>query len=188
MWSPASPVHDAYVNTCTIVHACSKSLVHVPWSLLAIALVGCATSAELGLLQHAPGDGTGGSLTGHWGTGLVGDHIVAVAVDVRGDIAASGDRFAVGASVLGGLPIGRYQVLARGGLWRAAFSNTAERAVVPTLELAGYVPWNDSPTVPKHPEFGWSSAGVVFGVREDLDAAAYTTIFVGIALFTFPGY
>lgn len=159
-----------------------------PRSVIAFALVGCATSADLGLLQHAPGSGTGGSLTGHWDTGLVGDDVVAVGVDVRGDIAASGDRFAVGANVLGGLPIGRYKVLARAGLWRAAFSNTAERAVVPTFELAGYVPWSGPPTDPKHPERGWSSAGVVFGVREDLDAAAYTTIFVGVALFTFPGY
>ena len=157
-------------------------------SLLTVALVGCATSSELGLLQHAPGDGVGGSLTGHWDLGMMPDRIIAAGLDVRGDVATSGDRFAFGASVLGGLPIGRYRLLARGGVWHAAFSNTSERTIVPTFELAGYVPWNDHPTDPRHPELGRSSAGLVVGVREDLDAAAYTTIFVGIALFMVPGY
>jgi hypothetical protein len=33
-----------------------------------------------------------------------------------------------------------------------------------------------------------SSSGVIFGVREDLDVTAYTTIFLGVALFMVPGY
>lgn len=163
-------------------------MMYVRAAWLAAALTGCVTSADLGLLQHAPGEGTGGSLTGHWGMGAVEHRVIAAEVGVRGDMATSGDRFAVGANVLGGLPIGAGKVLARAGIWHAVASNTAEHGVVATFELEGFVPLNDHPTDPKHPEYGSSSAGVVFGVREDLDAVTYTTAFVGLALLFSPGY
>ncbi len=160
------------------------------WLLaLGVLFAGCATSMDLGLLQHAPGDGTGGSLTGHMGFGGGVDKLVAVQLDLRGDVAESGSRFAVGGSVLGGLPIvDRYRVLARAGVWHSAYTSTTDRSLVPTFEVAGFIPLNDHPTTPKHPEYGRSEAGLVIGVREDLDTAAYTTVFVGLAVFLLPGY
>lgn len=163
-------------------------MMYVRAAWLAAALTGCVTSADLGLLQHAPGEGTGGSLGGRWGMGAVQREVLAAEVGVRGDVATSGDRFAVGANVLGGLPVGAGKVLARAGIWHAVASNTTEHGVVPTFELAGFAPLHDHPTDPRHPEYGSSSAGVVFGVREDLDAVTYTTVFVGLALFFVPGY
>ncbi len=154
----------------------------------AVALTACATSTDLGLLQRGIGDGTGGSLAGHFGIGAVPDKILAASFDVRGDLATSGDRFAIGGSVLGGLPVHAFKLLARAGVWHAVASTSVERSIVPTFELAGYVPLNDHPTDPKHPEWGTSTAGVVIGVREDLDLTAYTTVFVGLALFLVPGY
>ena len=149
----------------------------------------CATSTEIGLLQHSPGDGTGASMTGHMGFGGGSDKLLAVQLDLRGDVAESGNRFAYGASVLGGLPIiDRYRVLARAGIWHAAFTSTTDRSVVPSFELAGFLPTNEHPIDPKHPERGSSEAGVVVGIREDLDNVAYTTLFVGVALFFLPGY
>lgn len=156
-------------------------------SLLALAGAGCATSTELGLLQRAPARGTGGSLTGHFGLGAVEDEVLAVSLDLRGDVATSGNRFALGASVLGGLPIGAWKLLARAGLWRAVTSSVAERAVVPSFEVAGFAPLVRS-FDPQHPMRGSSASGIVFGIREDLDEVAYTTVFVGLALFINPGY
>ena len=160
-------------------------------SRLALVIAGftsaCATSTELGLLQHAPGEGTGGSLTGHFGLGAVQHEVLAVSLDLRGDVATSGNRFAAGASVLGGVPIGPGKLLARAGIWRAVTSSVAERAAVPSFELAGFVPLVHRDE-PEHSMYGYSSAGIVFGVREDLDEVAYTTVFVGLALFFVPGY
>lgn len=155
--------------------------------VIACGACACATSTELGLLQHAPGDGTGGSLTGHFGLGAVQREVLAVSLDLRGDVATSGNRFAAGASVLGGVPIGPGELLARVGIWRAVTSSVVERAAVPTFELAGFVPLVHRDE-PKHSMYGYSSAGLVFGVREDLDEVAYTTLFVGLALFFMPGY
>jgi hypothetical protein len=172
--------------TATLEQMCVR-----PELVMALALgaaAGCALTSDLGVLQRAPAEGMGGSLVGHWGIGAVDRNVVAGGVDVRGDVAAGGSRFAVGASMLGGLAIGSEKVLARAGVWHAPVSTTSERTLVPTFELAGYVPIHDHPTDPKHPEWGTSSAGVVFGVREDLDSVAYTTIFVGLALFILPGY
>lgn len=149
---------------------------------------GCASSIDLGLLQKAPADGTGGSMTGHMGIGAVEDKVVVVQADMRGDVAASGHRFALGGSVLGGLPIGRLKLLGRVGLWHAIASTADENTIVPTFEIAGYAPLNDHPRDAKQPQFGASSAGVMFGVREDLDDSAYTTVFIGLALFFVPGY
>ncbi|MEO6777065.1 MAG: hypothetical protein ABI467_29305 [Kofleriaceae bacterium] len=151
-------------------------------------IAGCATSIDAGLMQHAPGDGTAASINGHMAIGPVPDHILVAGFDLRGDLGASGDRFALGASVLGGVPIGRYKALARAGVWHSAFTTTDDRSIVPSFELAGYVPLDDHPTDPEHPEYGTSSDGIVIGVREDLDQRAFTTIFVGLALFFVPGY
>ena len=56
-------------------------------SRLALVIVGCAsacaTSTELGLLQHSPGEGTGGSLTGHFGLGAVEHEVLAVSLYLR---------------------------------------------------------------------------------------------------------
>jgi hypothetical protein len=159
-------------------------------ALLAAGLVGCATSTDLGLLQRSSGGGMGGSLTGHWGFGAVEREVLTVGVDVRGDLADSGNRIAVGGSVLGGLPVGPIRALARAGIWRAATSNTSERGVVPTFEVAGFIPLRaDHPTAERRKVgTGSASSGLIVGVREDLDTAAYTTIFVGVALFMVPGY
>ena len=153
-----------------------------------VLIAGCATTTDIGLLQHAPADGTGVSINGHMDVGLVPDRILVAGFDLRGDLAASGDRFAIGTSLLGGVPIGRYKALARVGFWHSAFTSTEDLSIVPSFELAAFIPTNDHPTDPKHPEFGTSSAGVVIGVREDLDNRAFTTIFVGLALFFIPGY
>lgn len=165
-------------------------LAHVAVTLaiaVAIGATGCAMNADLGVLQRRVADGTGGSLTGHLGVGMVPRNIVAVQIDSRLDVAASGSRFGVGASVLGGLPIGPVRALGRAGLWAAAVSSSPERTAVPTFELAVFVPLYEEPEDPKH-RFGPLARGVVVGVREDLDVAAYTTIFVGVALFIVPGY
>jgi hypothetical protein len=156
-------------------------------ALLLVAIAGCATSADLGVIQSGIGDGMGGSLSGHAGFGGMNRKALAVDISARADIAENNSRLAFGGSVLGGLPIGSFRVLGRIGLWRAATSSTSERAVVPTFELAGYIPLREDPIVPgdKH---GWFANGVIIGVREDLDVAAYTTIFVGFQAFLIPGY
>jgi hypothetical protein len=158
------------------------------WITCLLVAAGCATSTELGYVQRTAGGGGGGSLTGHVGFGEVASKVLTVNLDVRGDVAGGGSRVALGGSVLGGLPVGPIRLLGRAGIWRAVTSNTTERAVVPTFEVAGFIPLNDHPVDPKHPEYGSSSAGVVVGVREDLDDAAYTTAFVGVQLFMVPGY
>ena len=89
--------------------------------------------------------------------------------------------------MLGGLPIGRYRALARAGIWHASLSNTAENSVVPTVELGAFIPLRGEP-VDDGNKFGWSASGLVVGVREDFDVAAYTTIFVALQLWLVPGY
>jgi hypothetical protein len=156
--------------------------------LFAVALAGCAASADLGVIQRGPLEGAGASATTHLGLGAVLDKIVALSFDLRGDIASSNSRLALGTSALGGVPIGeRFHLLGRAGIWHALTSSTEERGVVPTFELAGFIT-TDAHAEPDHPEHGVSYGGVVFGVREDLDVAAYTTLFVGYALMFIPGY
>ncbi|CAN5223650.1 hypothetical protein BH11MYX1_BH11MYX1_26300 [soil metagenome] len=171
-------------------HGDARALIVVRALIVAmVLLVGCVSSTDLGLLQHAPGDGTGASMTAHLGMGGGLDKIVAVDIDLRGDVAASGNRFAYGASVLGGVPIvDRYRLLGRAGIWHSAFTSTTDRSIVPSFELAGFLPLDDHPSDPKHPERGSSERGVVVGIREDLDIVPYTTLFVGVALFFMPGY
>ena len=155
-------------------------------TLTCLLLTGCAAGADLGVLQQGLGQGGGASVTSHLGFGAVPDRIVVVELDARADVATSGNRVALGASVLGGLPLGPLHVLARAGVWRAVTSNTEERGAVPTFELMGFVPLR------KHGApgdlRGQSAAGIVFGVREDLDVDAYTTVFVGVRMFMVPGY
>ncbi len=147
---------------------------------LLCALAGCALDADLGLLQRGLADGAGGSLTAHGGVGQVPDKILALQIDTRVDVAESGSRFAAGASVLGGLPVLGGKVLARAGVWRAIASSVPERVVVPTFELAGYVPLRE-------PGDHTATAGLMFGVRDDIDLANYVTVFVGLAVFVMPG-
>jgi hypothetical protein len=156
--------------------------------LLILMLASCAASADLGVIQRGPLEGAGASATTHLGMGGVLDKIAVLSLDLRGDIASSNSRFAVGTSALGGLPFGdRFHLLGRAGIWRAVTSSTDERGVVPTFELAGLIQ-TEMHTERDHPEHGASSGGVVFGVREDLDVAAYTTLFVGYAFMFVPGY
>jgi hypothetical protein len=152
---------------------------------LAFAILGgCAASTDLGVIE---GHGTGGSLGGHIGVGSVQRDIVVADVSLRGDVGTNGARFAYGASVLGGLPIGDYHLLARAGVWNAPASTRTESTLVPTFELLGYIPLRADPIDPPS-KYGWGSSGVIFGVREDLDVVAYTTVFVGVQLFLIPGY
>ncbi|MGE5184998.1 MAG: hypothetical protein ACM31C_23175 [Acidobacteriota bacterium] len=150
-----------------------------------VLLTGCAMGTDAGVLQRGVAEGAGGSLAAHLGAGLVPDEILALQLDVRVDVAASGSRFAPGASLLGGLPVLGGRVLARAGIWNGVLSSRAERAVTPSFELAGYIPLREDPGSKRFT--GPASNGIVFGVREDLDYAAYTTIFVGVALFIVPG-
>ncbi|MFT3696402.1 MAG: hypothetical protein QM831_24895 [Kofleriaceae bacterium] len=164
-------------------------------SLAFVVMAGCAYTADLGVLQRNPGDVTGGTIKMSTGVGLVPRDIVALNVDFRGDISSSehasgqeaGSRFAVGMSALGGVPVGPGKILGRVGFWHSGFSQIDDRTIVPTFELMGYAPLADNYSQ-KHPEYGASSAGVIFGVREDLDHTAYTTFFVGLAMFLLPGY
>ena len=163
-------------------------MVRLATAFALLFVTGCATSANLGALQHAPGDGTGASLNGHWGFGAVPDKILTLDFDARGDVAERGSRFALGGSVQAGLPIvGQYKLLARAGIWHALASNTEERSVVPTFELAGFIPLRTS-FDPAKPIYGGVTSGIVVGVREDLDVFSYTTVFVGLALYMVPGY
>jgi hypothetical protein len=144
-------------------------------------------SSDLGMIQRRPGEGMGGSLTAHIGGGLVPTRILVANVDLRGDVAAGGSRFAIGGSLQGGLPIGSSRILARAGVWHAVASTSLERTVVPSFELAGFVALRDHSN-PAEPKYGSDTAGIVFGIREDLDEVAYTTLFVGLALYFAPGY
>jgi hypothetical protein len=88
--------------------------------------------------------------------------------------------------VLGGFRVaGNARVLARAELWHAVLSSTSERTFVPSFELAGYVPTRED----ERPggQSGWGSTGIVFGVREDLDDIAYTTLFIGVGAMLVPG-
>ena len=154
---------------------------------LVLALAACATSTELGVIQHPVGDRMGGSLGGHMGIGAVGANTLVVDASVRGDIGDHNSRFAVGTSVLGGLQLGRYRALARAGIWHAVASSTSENSVVPTFELGAFIPLRGEP-VDDGSKFGWSASGIVVGVREDVDVVAYTTIFVALQLWLIPGY
>ena len=154
---------------------------------LVLALAACATSTELGVIQRDVGHDLGGSLGGHFGIGGVGGNTFVVESSVRGDIAQNNSRFAIGADALGGLQLGRYRALARAGIWHALASSTSENGVVPTVELGAYIPLRGEP-VDDHSKYGWSSSGIVVGVREDFDNVAYTTIFVGLQLWLIPGY
>lgn len=154
--------------------------------VVASKLCGCALNANVGVLQRGLGTGAGGSLDGHAGIGLVTREIVALEVNTRLDIAAGGSRLAFGTSILGGVPIGRFRVLARAGLWGAPVSSTEERTVTPSFELAGYVPLRVQPEDKRY-RSGPATYGVTFGVREDFDRERYTTLFVGLALFMVPG-
>lgn len=152
---------------------------------LLAALSGCAMGADAGLLQRGVAEGPGGSFVAHLGVGAVPDKILALQLDTRVDLATSGSRLAPGASLLGGLPVLGGRVLARAGFWSGVISSRDERSLTPSFELAGYVPLREDPGSPRFT--GPTSQGIVFGVREDLDYAAYTTVFVGIALFMIPG-
>lgn len=166
-----------------------RALAVVVAAAVAVAALGagCAAATELGVIQRAPGAGTGGSLTGHWAWGVVPERILVAGVDVRGDLAPGASRLAVGGSVQGGLPVLGGKLLARAGLWHAVAASGPERGVVPSFELAGYLPIREDPIVPGKP-YGGSSSGFVIGVREDLDQDALTTIFVGVAVYLLPGY
>jgi hypothetical protein len=155
--------------------------------LVLLALGACAASADLGVLQRGLGDGAGGSLNGHLGIGAVQRDIVVVDMSTRIDVTQDGSRLAFGGSVLGGLPIGAFRLLGRAGVWHAPWSSASERTAVPTFELAAYVPLHETPSE-SDIKYGWNANGVVIGVREDLDVAAYTTIFVAYQLFLIPGY
>jgi hypothetical protein len=155
-------------------------------ALVLVAATGCAMSADLGVIQHAPGDRTGGSGTAHLGMGGAGKYVAALSLDTRVDVAEGGSRWAAGATLLGGVPIGRANLLARAGVWRAIVSGTPERAAVPTFELGAYIPLRE--VIPDKPEHGTSTQGVIFGVRDDVDTLNYVTVFVGVAMFIIPGY
>ncbi len=169
------------------MHALTLALRLVVIAVVTVPMTGCAVGTDLGVIQRRPGEGMGGSLTAHVGMGALPKRILVANVDLRGDVADGGSRFAVGASMQGGLPIGSSRILARVGLWHAAASTAAERTVIPSFELAGYVALRDHSN-PAEPKYGSSTAGVVFGIREDLDVVAYTTVFVGLALYLMPGY
>ena len=157
-------------------------------ALAVIAVAGCATSTDLGVIQRNFGHDLGGSVDGHMGIGAIVRDVVVVDVSLRGDIADANSRFAYGAGVLGGLPIGaKFRALARIGVWNAPFSSAPERTLTPTFEVMGYIPMETAPRDPGS-KYGWSESGVIFGVREDLDVSAYTTVFVGLQLFLIPGY
>lgn len=147
------------------------------------------TQTDVGLIQHPALEHAGGSMNMHLGLGGGLDKVVALSFDMRGDIAASNSRFAIGTTALGGLPIGeQFKVLGRAGIWHALVSSTDDRGVVPTFELMGFYRTDDKPVDPQHPEHGASYGGVVFGIREDVDLVAYTTLFVGYAFLFVPGY
>jgi hypothetical protein len=152
---------------------------------------GCVLAGDAGVLSQPALEPKGGSLNGHMAIGGGGmttnDFLLALGIDTRVDVARGGSRWAAGASALGGVRISKLYLTGRVGVWRAIVSGADEASAVPTFELGGYVPL-DERFDPKYPEHGASSAGVVFGVREDLDHANYFTAFVGYALFIAPGY
>lgn len=157
-----------------------------------VALGGCIASVDGGLLTHPTAMPKGTALGAHLGMGGGGtstsQYIVGFDLDTRVDIASGGSRWSGGASAIGGIKVvPKFFLDARVGIWKAIVSSSSEATVVPTFELGGYIPL-DEKTDPKHPQYGSSNRGVVFGVREDLDDAHYFTVFVGYALFILPGY
>jgi hypothetical protein len=156
-----------------------------------LLLSGCALGADVGVLQQPALHPTGGSLKGRIGIGgggsRDGTYLLAFDLDTRIDIASGGSRWAAGTSVLGGVNIAGVYGLGRIGVWRAIVSGADEASAVPTFELGAFVPLREQ-FDPKHPQHGQSSAGVMFGIREDIDEENYFTVFVGYALFVMPGY
>ena len=153
---------------------------------------GCVLAGDAGVLTQPTLDPKGGSVTGRLAMGGGGmstnENLLAIGIDTRVDVASGGSRWTAGASALGGIRVAKsFFLTGRVGVWRAIVSGADEASAVPTFELGGYVPL-DERFDPKYPEHGASSAGVVFGVREDLDHANYFTAFVGYALFIAPGY
>jgi hypothetical protein len=152
-----------------------------------VLLSGCAASANIGAIQHPLAHDLGGAVDTHLGLGRVIDPNIDLDVNLRGDVGDRNSRLAIGGSVFAGKVIANgYRVLARAGIWRAVVSSVGERAVVPTFELAAYIPLRETPDPGS--KYGWNAAGVVVGVREDLDLVAYTTLFVGYQLMFVPGY
>jgi hypothetical protein len=78
-------------------------------------------------------------------------------------------------------------MLARVAVWHASLTTASENTLVPSFELAAFIPLDVTPET-ANPNYGWHASGVIFGIREDLDASAYTTIFVGEQIFLSPGY
>jgi hypothetical protein len=161
----------------------------VRWSL--VFLTGCVLGGDAGLLTRDPSDPRGASGTVHMALGGGGmeasRYILSLGFDSRIDLASGGSRWTGGGSVLGGIRTGPLYIDARAGVWRAIVSSVPEGSIAPTLELGGYVPTGEK-FDPKHPQFGSSDEGVVFGIREDFDLVNYFTVFVGYALFISPGY
>jgi hypothetical protein len=154
--------------------------------VLAVAASGCAMTSDLGVISHDAIHDLGGSVDLRGGFGLVTHYTAMVDTEIRGDVAVDNTRLAFGTGVDGGVPIGEGRLLARVGIWGAVASSTRENSVVPSFELAGYIPDHETPAPGS--KYGWQSGGIVFGVREDLDVVAYTTAFVGYQLFFIPGY
>jgi hypothetical protein len=158
---------------------------------LACALAGCAASADLGALHEPIAQPKGASLTAHLGFGggglRHGRTVVAFGPDTRVDVASGGSRWTIGASVMGGIRTGPVYLDARVGVWHAITSTADEATAVPSFELGTYVPLHEK-FDPTHPQYGSASAGLVAGVRADLDDTRYLTVFVGYAAFLMPGY
>jgi hypothetical protein len=154
-------------------------------------LAGCAASGTAGLIAHPPADDLGASFDGRLGIGGVVDTTVVLDLDTRVDVAHDNSRFALGTGVTGGYPLfGRTRVLARAGIWGSLLSTPVDRSIVPTFELAAYIPSDESPHTADSigSKFGWHSTGLTVGVREDLDTVPYTTLFIGGAFYLIPGY
>ena len=154
--------------------------------VLAFAASGCAMASDLGYISRDAVHDPGGSLNLRGGIGVVNRYTAVIDAEVRTDVAIDNTRLAFGTGLDGGVPVGNGRLLARVGIWGAVASSTREDSIVPTFELAGYIPDHESPD--SGGQYGWQSGGIVFGVREDLDAVAYTTVFVGYQLYLIPGY
>ena len=154
--------------------------------VLAVATSGCALTTSAGMISHDVIHDPGGSLDLRGGIGVVNRYTAVIDVEARTDVAIDNTRLAFGTGLDGGVPVGTGRLLARVGIWGAVASSTREDSVVPTFELAGYIP--DHETADSTSQYGWQSGGIVFGVREDLDAVPYTTVFVGYQLYLVPGY
>jgi hypothetical protein len=155
-------------------------------ALLAAVGSGCAMTSDLGVISHDAIHDLGGSVALRGGIGVVNRYTAMIDTEIRGDVASDNTRLAFGTGVDGGVPIGTARLLARVGIWGAVASSTREDSIVPSFELAGYIPDHESSDTDS--KYGWQSGGIVFGVREDLDVVPYTTVFVGYQLYLIPGY